>query len=320
MEKYSQFRDRGSGISPFIPSTTPTSTLSLLWHSAIFAFRLPFFLFFAVTGFLALDFLPLPVVVRKLLLWTILGIPGIWWVDLQLDGVKRGSLSQQPASRFPRDRSVIASQFTSPIDALYLAAIFDPIFVASYPGEERVRRLSLFGAVMMALAPPTLCPASTSGLTTLRALIEANPHRVVAVFPECSTTNGKGILPFSPSLLTAPSDAQTFPVSMRYTPADIATPVPGAYFSFLWNLLSKPTHYIRVRIGEGVQNTSRLTNGVHHVFDETDKDEGDDHLTPDERHFLNQIAETLARLARNKRVGLTLDDKLAFVEAWGNKK
>jgi hypothetical protein len=27
---------------------------------------------------------------RKANLWCIIGIPGIWWVDLQVDGVRRG--------------------------------------------------------------------------------------------------------------------------------------------------------------------------------------------------------------------------------------
>ncbi|KAI0598857.1 hypothetical protein F4775DRAFT_591977 [Biscogniauxia sp. FL1348] len=327
MEKYSQFRDRGSGISPFIPATAPTSAITKVLHAGIFLFRLPIFLAYSAVFFLVLDHLPLPQVARKLLLWTMLGIPGIWWVDLQLDGVKRGSLSQQPESRFPRERALVAAQFTSPIDALYLAAIFDPVFTLSYPGTRKVQRVSLFRAVLHALAPPALCPPPPAArrLTTLRALVEANPRRVIAVFPEMTATNGKGILPFSPSLLSAPADAPVFPVSMRYTPADITTPVPGAWLAFLWNLLSKPTHYIRVRVAEAVTNTSAATEDDGAKTEEMERDGSDDdddggNLTFEERRFLDRIAEALARLARNKRVGLTLRDKAAFVEAWNKRK
>jgi hypothetical protein len=28
-------------------------------------------------------------------LWAILGIPGIWWIDLQIDGVKRGYVDDE---------------------------------------------------------------------------------------------------------------------------------------------------------------------------------------------------------------------------------
>lgn len=247
-------------------------------------------------------------------------------MDLQLDGVKRGSLSQQPSSRFPGNagRSVIAAQFTSPIDALYLAAIFDPIFTVSYPNTRKVQRVSLLRAILLALAPPTLTAPPAKSLTTIQSLLERNPHRVIAVFPEMSTTNGKGILPFSPSLLSAPADAKIFPVSMRYTPPDIATPVPGAYAAFLWNLLSRPTHLIRVRISEAVNNNA-FTQAPHSGEESVDPDEGGAGmhgvaLEPEERALLDRIAETLARLARNKRVGLTLRDKLAFIEAWKKGK
>jgi 1-acylglycerol-3-phosphate O-acyltransferase len=317
----------GSGISPFLPITTPTSAYTTILGVVLFSFRIPIFLTFCTVYFLVLDYLPLPQFARKLFLWTILGIPGIWWVDLQLDGVKRGSLSQQPASRFPREHAVIAAQFTSPIDAVYLAAIFDPIFVVSYPGTRKVKRVSLFSAVALALSPPkTSTPANPSQLTTLRALVEQNPRRVIAVFPEMTTTNGKGILPLSPSLLSCAADTKIFPVSMRYTPANVTTPVPGpgAWISFLWNLLSKPTHYIRVRVAEGVSNTSVATNGLSDaVTDEKARDvsgDGSEDLTLEERRLIDHVSDALARLARNKRVALTLKDKAAFVDMWTKGK
>ncbi|KAI1266695.1 hypothetical protein F5Y18DRAFT_425948 [Xylariaceae sp. FL1019] len=305
--------ERSSGISPFLPTSAPSSFTSNLIGAGFFLFRFPFIVCYGIVYFLVLDHLPLPQFLRKLLLWVLLGFPGIWWVDLQLDGVKRGSLSQQPASRFPRERAIIAAQFTSPVDAVYLAAIFDPIFVLSFPNTKKVQRISLFRAMTNALSRPKH-PQPATGLTTLRALVDANPHRVIAVFPEMTPTNGKGIMPFSPSLLSSPSYANIFPVSLRYTPADITTPVPGAWRAFLWNLLSKPTHALRVRVADGVANTtSDDAAGATDVVDESD-------LTPDEHKLLDRVAEALARLARNKRVGLTLNDKAAFVDAWAKKR
>ncbi|KAK8045824.1 hypothetical protein PG996_013888 [Apiospora saccharicola] len=319
------------GHLPFIPHKTPTSTTSLALHALIFAFRLPLFLFYSAVYFLILSHLPLPVFARKLLLWGMLGIPGIWWVDLQLDGVKRGSLSQQPPNRVPHPGSIIAAQFTSPVDAIYLAAIFDPVFTVSYPGTTKVRQVSLLSAILLALGPVLLhAPHSSSGhnphqLVSLRRVVEQNPDRCVVVFP-------RGILPFSPSLLSAPMDAPLFPVSMRYTPQDITTPVPGAYLAFLWNLLSRPTHLIRVRIAEAVTNrdiagssadSSRAMSRANSSESSDDDDNDDDYFgageekpTPDQYRVLDRVGEALARLGRNKRVGLTLKDKAAFIEAW----
>ena len=296
-------------------------------HYFIFVFRIFFFVPYAFFYFLLLRHLPLPAVANKLLLWGMMGIPCIWWLDLQLDGVKRGRLAEQPRDRMPHPGSIIAANFTSPVDALYLAAVFDPIFTMSHPNSRKVRRIGLFRAILTAFSrrqysglqrepdkdgsePPEWDDAQ--GLTSLRALVEQNPGRVIAVFPESGTTNGRGILPFSPSLLGASAQTTIFPVSIRYSPSDITTPVPGfrAFLSFLWKLLSQPTSCVRVRIAQGVRRSDRVGQGGETAVAVN----GDETLL--EQRFLDQIADTLARLGRNARVGLTLKDKARFVEAW----
>lgn len=286
----------------------------------MFLLRLVPFITYGALYFLLLQHLPLPAAARKLLLWAMMGIPGIWWVDLQIDGVKRGHLSQQPASRVPHPGSVIAASFTSPIDALYLAAIFNPVFTVSYPGTRKVQRISLFRAIVQALGPVQQSPADAEigqgeSMTDVRALLAAHPGRIIVVFPECSTTNGKGVLPFSPSLLPTPSNVKIFPVSLRYTPPDITTPVPGAWAAFLWKLLSRPTHCIRVRIAEGVLNETGGSAAAHvSLGGGGGKDNSG--LAMGEQQVLDRVAESLARLGRNKRVGLNLEDKAAFIQAW----
>ncbi|KAF6830636.1 vacuolar protein sorting protein vps66 [Colletotrichum plurivorum] len=330
MEKFSQFRDKGSGISPFIPVKTPLSPVAAVFHTFLFCVRLPVFLTYVAAYFLLLQHIPvLPVAFRKVLLWGMMGIPGIWWIDLQLDGVRRGTLAEQPPQRFPHPGSVIAANFTSPIDAVYLAAIFDPIFTVSYPGTRSVERVSLLRAVLCALSPVRFGPRPGAKLTDLAALLERYPDRVVAVFPEGATTNGKGVLPFTPSLLSASPEVHIFPVSIRYTPADVTTPVPGRWFKFLWDLLSRPTTCIRVRVAESILNSSAAqTNGVSSSSSSADagsaqRRTGADAphaLSAEEQRVLDKVAEALARLCRNKRVGLTLRDKAAFVDAWSGRK
>lgn len=340
MEKYSQYRDRGSGIAPFLPHTTPTSTIALPWHLFLFVFKLPFFAALTVSYFLLLQFLPLGILFRKAILWAILGLPGIWWIDLQVDGVKRGALgSERGKERLPRGGDVIASSFTSPIDALYLAAIFDPIFTVSYPHTRQVRQISLVKAMLRALSAPETQPPAGAKLVSIQTLLKRNPKRIVVVFPECSTTNGRGILPLSPALLSVTPSTKIFPLNMRYTPADITTPIPGQYFGFIWNLLSQQTHCIRVRIAEATYNDAKrtekvveqkdrylenlmetlnekegLTNGV-----ENEEELNDGEVNAAEQAVLDRVGEALARLGRVKRVGLTVEDKAKFVKAWTKK-
>lgn len=332
----------GSGIAPFFPVSSQPAGVYLPVHIFLFVLKLPIFVTVATTYFLFLQWLPLGSLAKKALLWLILGIPGIWWIDLQIDGVKKGSLARAHARRVPGPSDVIASSSTSPIDSLYLAAIFDPLFTISYPHTRQVQEVSLLSAILRALSQPQEYPPADIKLTDLRTLAQQNPNRVIVVFPECTTTNGKGILPFSPSLLTLPSTTKIFPVNLRYTPPDVTTPVPGQYISFIWNVLSQPTHCIRVRIAEVVYNTAKptpietaekkdkyLTNFLETLGDDSAMTSSTETLTslnengevnPEEKRILDKVGEALARLGRVKRVGLTVKDKIAFVEAWSKKK
>ncbi len=236
-----------------------------------------------------------------------MGIPGIWWVDLQIDGVKRGHLAQQPDTRVPHAGTIIAANFTSPIDAVYLAAIFDPVFTLSYPGSRKVRRVSLIRAVLQALLPPgrpfSAAAPPPTGLTDLRALLRRYPDRAIVVFPECATTNGKGVLPFSPSLLAAPPDVAIFPVSLRYTPHPPRRhhPRPRRLASLLVET-SQPPHALHQGSASPKPsfNTSLAVNGVaaDHAVSEGAR-EGSD-VTPEEQLVLDRIADALARLGRNR--------------------
>jgi hypothetical protein len=240
-------------------------------------------------------------------------------------------------NRLPHPGTVIASSFTSPIDCLYLAAIFDPIFTASYPTTRLVQPISLFQAIWRALTPPSTTPPPGVRLIPLSQLVKENPDSSVVVLPECTTSNGRGILPLSHSILTVGPKTKIFPVNLRYSPADVTTPVPGTYISFLWDLCSRPTHCIRVRIAEAVYVPNTRALGVEdakHLGISFDTDAQDPMGTPfssaetltnedkesglntAERKVLNQVADDLARLGRSKRVGLGVQNKVEFVRMW----
>lgn len=101
-----QYRDRGrsithasrwlklmlpaSGVAPFFPIYTESSGIYLPFHIFLFFVRLPLLLAAILTYFLFLQWLPIGSLGKKASLWLILGVPGIWWIDLQIDGVKRG--------------------------------------------------------------------------------------------------------------------------------------------------------------------------------------------------------------------------------------
>ena len=342
----------GSGVAPFIPIATQPSGIYLPFHLFLLLVRLPILITVTLSYFVVLQWLPIGSLGKKASLWLILGTPGVWWIDLQIDGVKKGyalspelldteliirgsSLAKHHKERLPQPGSIIACSYTSPLDSLYLAAIFDPVFTASYPSTRLVQHISLFNAMLRAFQHPRLQPPRNAKLIDLQTLIQQYPGQAVVVYPECTTTNGRGILPFSPSLLTAPSEVKIFPISLRYTAGDITTPVPGAYISFFWNLLSKPTHCIRVRIAESVNNTSQLPatgNSTSQreremLYDDRTSSsdtllgsEDTDIMNAIEKRVLDKVAEALARLGRVKRLGLGVRDKEEFVKAWNKQR
>ncbi|KAJ9616750.1 Lysophosphatidic acid:oleoyl-CoA acyltransferase 1 [Cladophialophora chaetospira] len=348
MERFSQFRDKGSGIAPFLPIPTESAGFALPVHIFLYVCRVPLLIIFALSYFLVLQWLPIGIWGRKAGLWGILGIPGIWWIDLQVDGVKKGSLAKN-STKFPEAGSIITSSRASPIDPCYLAAIFDPIFAATYPHTKLVERISLFTAIYRSFTHPKLEPAYNARLVDLETLVKQNPDRIIVVFPECTTTNGRGILPLSPSLLTIPPRTKIFPFSLRYTAPDVTTPIPHCYFTFMWNLCSKPSHCIRIRVAEAIYNTSKpipatkaatttavsssyttnyfdtlgSDNGVSSDADTLVSSGGEDQeasMTREERAFLDKIAEALARLGRVKRVGLGVKEKIDFIAMWATSR
>ena len=245
------------------------------------------------------------------------------------------SLAQHSA-RLPKAGSVIASSCNSPIDALYIAAIFDPLFAACYPNTRQVQPLTLFQIALRAFSSPNsqLQPPANAKLVDVSTYVSQNPNRVLVLFPECTTSNGRGVLPLSPSLLSTTSKTRVHPVHLRYTPADITTPIPHSYLTFLWNLCSKPTHCIRIRIAEAVQNTatnaaasakaSALENNIADNASDAEtlvgSDDPEGPQTREERAFLDKIAEALARLGRVKRVGLGVKDKQYFIKMWSKRR
>ena len=50
------------------------------------------------------------------------------------------------------------------------------------------------------------------------------------------------------------------------------------------------------------------------------EDRDSEGLAPEERRVLDRVGETLARLGRNKRVGMGVKEKRDFVRAWARSR
>ncbi|KAF3938320.1 hypothetical protein ABW19_dt0209296 [Dactylella cylindrospora] len=244
------------------------------------------------------------------------------------------TLSRNPG-KLPSPGSIIASTFSSPLDALYLAATFDPIFLVPSFDTSYVFQLTLLQTIRYTFSPPTSKPYSSKP-TTIAEVIAKNPHRIVAIFPEGTTSNGKALLRFAPALDnfatgfkssgdgTIPANL-IFPISLRYVPANTTTPLPNSYGVFLWRLLGQPSHTIKVRIGEAVRikdleksETLATTSSSETITEKTVVRNHADSSSqaPREGALDDKVSEVLARVGRIRRVGLGVKEKIGFWNAW----
>ena len=83
----------GSGIAPFFPIPTQPAGYALPVHVFLFVVRIFFLVPLTLAYFLLLSWLPIGSLGKKAVLWCMLGVPGIWWIDLGVDGVKKGYVS-----------------------------------------------------------------------------------------------------------------------------------------------------------------------------------------------------------------------------------
>lgn len=71
----------------------PPPPVSVVWtpiYTFLFLCRIPFVISLSVFYFGIIEWLPVGGTIKYALLWALLGLTGVWWVDFQVDGVKRG--------------------------------------------------------------------------------------------------------------------------------------------------------------------------------------------------------------------------------------
>ncbi|KAL4081791.1 hypothetical protein V8B97DRAFT_1863355 [Scleroderma yunnanense] len=250
MEKFSAFRDPGTGIQPFLPPVPPLENdpfvaILLPIRSILFILRTFVVVVIAVLYYglhygLCTLLIPIPLLRRlaeglctRLLARLALYILGFAHVHEEIVTRKRGKLHEMPWN--PQAGDIIVSNWTSWVDVLWIAYRFNPIFVmpvveepkpsvpvdASVPLSYRPGRNKVHGAsTTSVLTRTTKSRSAINGFhpVSLFAMIQAAGHtpeklsstvvlplqelrrsaqRPIVIFPECTTSNGRGLLRFA---------------------------------------------------------------------------------------------------------------------------
>ncbi|PCH41265.1 hypothetical protein WOLCODRAFT_24616 [Wolfiporia cocos MD-104 SS10] len=379
MEKFSAFRDPGTGIQPFLKPVPPAgsqvlTTIALPVGYALGALRTSLVLalgliYVVLVEGVCLVLKPVPPlyrtvahVVTAFIARLVLFILGLFWISVQVVNRKRGRGAKRPEKWNPGAGDIIVSNWASTADLLWLAFRFNPIFVLPVysasdlpqltahtsspithtPGRRTgtgsaaisspaaraptprtpiigFRRVSLLTILCTIGQTPQASNAADSGMKTLEQ-IRSVADRPVAVFPECTTSNGRGLLHFAElfSGVSVPvTRFKVFVMCVRYDPPTVlcptlSHPIPSSRLNPLSHIFAVTTALVPQTMSVRLLSPSESPSSGTFIASEF--------LSGGEDPVSEACASLIAQIGKMKRIGLGWEDKIAFLDFYKSKK
>ncbi|KAI0303220.1 hypothetical protein BC826DRAFT_984055 [Russula brevipes] len=389
MEKYSAFRDPGTGIQVPFPDSRPAPRVQYLFKiisplsytfgairtalivaiAAIYLVLVSGVCTILVRGFppqvaiLSLAQRPTPPLHRAIsyVLTAILSrltlfVLGLWWISVEEVSRKRGRSSRSQESWRPDAGDIIVSNWASWIEILWLAFRFDPIFVLplsddpvqqrdappemratgrrtgtgsaaiSLPAKTVARRANIVGFRKVSLlhiimhTGRTPLDASSGDCFSLEE-IRSSANRPLVVFPECTTSNGRGLLRFAELFKGRPVPVKgykIFVMCIRYDPPTLLSPTlsrsvpsplnPLSHIFSLAKTLQPLTMSVRL-----LPQTESPSSPSFMASEVVSSDVGDDILTA-------ACTSLISQLGKLKKVNMGWEDKAHFLKLYREKQ
>jgi len=381
MEKFSAFRDPGTGIQPFLKPVPPTGSETLTTIALPFGYVVGTVrtLLVLISGVLyvvlvegaCLALKPVPplhrIVTRlftALIARTVLLILGLPWIPVETVSRKRGRGSNAPEPWSPGAGDIIVSNWASTVEILWLAFRYNPTFVlpvysasdfpepsarvsspvARTPGRRtgtgsaaisspaaraptpRVpiagfKQVPLFGILRATGHVPDATQPGSPGIKSLEE-IRSKSDRPVVVFPECTTSNGRGLLRFAEIFkgVSVPvTKFKVFVMCVRYDPPTALSPtmshsIPSNSVNPILQLFSLTTSLVPLTMSIRLLAPSESPSSGSFLASEfLTEGKNNDYLT-------EACASLIAQIGKMKRVGFGWEDKAAFLEFYRSKK
>ncbi|KAN0127465.1 hypothetical protein V8E53_014677 [Lactarius tabidus] len=373
MEKYSAFRDPGTGIQPYLTPVPPVGSSSPLQIALPFLYVVGAVRTALVAAIAALYVVlvsgactlltpipPIHNIVSYLLTAPLsrltLLILGVWWIPVEQVSRKRGRSSESNGSWRPGAGDLIVSNWSSWIEILWLAFRFNPIFVLpisstpveqpdaspetrvtgrktgtgsaaiSSPVRHASRRADIVGFRKTSLLRMIMSTGNTpldasSGNYSSLEEIRRKATRPLVVFPECTTSNGRGLLRFAEVFkdrAVPVKGYKVFVLCVRYDPPTVLSPtlshsIPSAlnpllHVFSLASTLGPLTMSIRLLSpaespGSPLFMASEVVTG----------DVGEDTLSA-------VCASLISQLGKLKKMSLSWEDKVSFLRLYREKQ
>ncbi|KAH8118389.1 hypothetical protein DFH11DRAFT_668282 [Phellopilus nigrolimitatus] len=384
MEKYSAYRDPGTGIQPFLSPVPPQGSESLatilrpglyllgtIRCILVLLLGLVYFIVVQTVCFLLspLPFVYKPVtdvltaVIARLSLLAV----GIYWVPVEVVRRKKGRTSVKE-SWSPKPGDVIVSNWISWLEIAWLAFRFNPTFVlpvtapieitaSQTPSSSRITPGRKTGTGSAAISPPLQNRAQTkradvlgftevsllriisvcghvppygsgtsSALRSFEDVLECakKARRPIVLFPECTTSNARGLLRFANMFKGVPAPVKDFNVFLMCSRIDpptallptLSLPIPSSHPSInpIPHILSISSsilpHALSIRLLAPSESPSSGTFLLNEVL--SGSTFGED--------VLSEVCATLiSEIGRVKRTGMGWEDKAMFLDFYRGK-
>ncbi|KAI8897174.1 hypothetical protein BC833DRAFT_594826 [Globomyces pollinis-pini] len=320
MEKFSGWRDAGTGIHPFL-YPKPPRTDTAVYYSAfkcylvgpiIAVIKLILILIITLLTFLleviGLVFI-VPAVVQswKSFLYLIFGrcilfLCGFYYIETSEVSVKKlkANSKSKPVNAQPL-RQLIVSNHSSYLDILYYAYSYAPIFLG-VTVDGKVARLSTWDAFTDAGNVLTHLDDSM----TLSDYLKADTSNIpIVLFPEGTTSNGRGILKFIPvfkDFNMKDSKVQITVMGIKYVWDQFCpTFTTGNKLTHFFNVLIQFKNTMEVR----TLKQSDLLSTIENV---------------DSNSLDSELATLLGQTLRLRQVSKSAKDKIEFLKYFNDRE
>ncbi|KAH8106125.1 hypothetical protein BXZ70DRAFT_918320 [Cristinia sonorae] len=375
MEKFSSYRDPGTGIQPFLTPLPPAgsdaiSTALLPLGFLIGTVRMTLIavlglLYTILIGVCAL-LKPVPPLYRAvayaltaILSRLVLLLVGLWWIQVEVVTRKRVKGVKYNESWNPRAGDIIVSNWASWVELLWLAFRFNPVFlvpvarsvevsssqtstpISRTPGRRTgtgsaaistlstraptiraeilgFHELSLISMISHTGKPPLL-PGSVTHLSLQE--IRSKADRPIVIFPECTTSNGRGLLRFADvfqGIEVPVKKFKVFVMCVRYDPPTSLSPsvshsIPSSTINPLIHMFKLATSLAPLNISIRLLNPTESPSSGSFLLSEVLSNEPPDVLS-------EVCASLVAQIGKMKRVGMGWEDKVSFLDLYRAKK
>ncbi|KAG5716531.1 hypothetical protein E4T56_gene16317 [Termitomyces sp. T112] len=384
MEKFSAYRDPGTGIQPFLTPVPPLGsdflakvTLPIQYTLGIVRTTLVLVLlglYVTLVSGVCVIFAPIPQLHRiashlltAVIARVILLILGFFWISVEEVKRKRGRGQSIAEPWNPRAGDIIVSNWVSWIELLWLAIRFNPIFVlpvsetmpqstapvnpsppiAHTPGRTRTgtkpanvqppRKADTFPVAILGFQPISLLTivgltgqvppfgymnSSNSKPPLSLESLRKNADRPIVIFPECTTSNGRGLLRFAKVFRQeVPAKGyQVFVMCVRYDPPASMTPtptlsIPCSTFNPLPHLFSLASSIVPPTISIRLLAPSESPSSPLFIVSEIIT-----HSAFQDDQLAEVSAVLISQLGKLKRIGMGWEDKARFLNFYRDKR